>query len=170
LFITPAYSATGFEPGALATWQAVDGVRWLLAPASGPPGSGFSPGNGAVTNGAIVAWKVSDRDGAFFLEPSWISRDMLAPLTPVIINGVIFALSSGEFRSDGARLSAAERARRSSPAVLYALDGATGKVLWDSAKTITSFVHSGGLSGGAGQVYLETYDETLYAFGFPIEH
>jgi hypothetical protein len=43
-------------------------------------------------------------------------------------------------------------------------------VIWDSGTTITSFVHSGGLSGQAGQVYLETFDETLYAFGFPMEH
>jgi outer membrane protein assembly factor BamB len=170
LFMTPGYSSSGFEPGALATWQAVDGVRWLLAPASGAPGSGFSPSNGAVTNGAIVAWKVSDRDGAVSLTPGWISRDMRAPLTPMIVNGVVFALSSGEFRPGDARLSPAERARQSSPAVLYALDGATGKVLWDSAKTITSFVHGGGLSGGASQLYLETFDQDLYAFGFPIEH
>jgi outer membrane protein assembly factor BamB len=170
LFVTPAYSSTQFEQAALATWQAVDGVRWLLAPASGPPGSGFSPRNGAVTNGAIVAWKVSERNGAVALEPGWISRDMQSPLTPIVINGVVFALSSGEFRSDDIRLSPAERARRSSPAVLYALDGASGKVLWDSGKTISSFVHSGGLSGGASQLYLETFDENLYAFGFPIEH
>jgi outer membrane protein assembly factor BamB len=63
-----------------------------------------------------------------------------------------------------------QRVQRSSPAVLYALDGATGQVLWDSGKTITSFVHSGGLSGGASELYVETFDETLYAFGFPIEH
>ena len=158
LFVSAA-TRSGFDPGAFATWQAADGARWLLAPASGSPG-----------NGAIVSWRVTDRNGAVALEPGWTSRDMTAPRTPMIINGVVFALGSGEFRSDDASLSAAERARRSSPAVLYALDGATGKVLWDSGKTITSFVHSGGLSGGASQLYLETYDQTLYAFGFPIEH
>jgi outer membrane protein assembly factor BamB len=83
---------------------------------------------------------------------------------------VVFAVSSGEFQPTDEGLSASERVRRSSPAVLYALDGATGKAIWDSGKTITSFVHSGGLSGQAGQLYLETFDETLYAFGFPMEH
>ncbi|HLK50637.1 MAG TPA: hypothetical protein VKT49_21000 [Bryobacteraceae bacterium] len=170
LFITPAYSTATFDPGALATWQDVDGVRWLLAAASGAAGSGFSAANGAVANGAIAAWKLADRNGALSLDPGWISRDMQSPLTPMIINGVVFALASGEFHSGDGRLSADERVRRSSPAVLYALDGATGKVLWDSGKTITSFVHSGGLSGGASQLYLETFDENLYAFGFPIEH
>jgi outer membrane protein assembly factor BamB len=74
----------------------------------------------------------------------------------MIINGVVFAVSSGENPTEDA--------------VLYALDGATGNVLWDSGKSITSFVHGGGLSGGAGQLYLETSDQTLYAFGFPVEH
>jgi len=54
--------------------------------------------------------------------------------------------------------------------VIYALDGATGKPLWDSGKSITSFVHGGGVSGGANQIYLTTYDQKLYVFGFPIEH
>jgi outer membrane protein assembly factor BamB len=88
----------------------------------------------------------------------------------MIINGVVFALSSGEVRSNDSKLTAAERVRRSSPAVLYALDSATGKELWNSGKAITSFVHGGTLSGGGTQVYLETYDGTLYAFGFYIEH
>jgi outer membrane protein assembly factor BamB len=172
VFETPAYSGTAFDSGALATWQAIDGVRWLLVPSVGAPapGSGFSAGNGAVTHGAIVAWKVADSNGAISIEPGWVSRDLVSPVTPMILNGVVFALSSGEFRSDDRALSLSQRVQRSSPAVLYALDGATGQVLWDSGTTITSFVHSGGLSGGASELYVETFDETLYAFGFPIEH
>jgi outer membrane protein assembly factor BamB len=55
--------------------------------------------------------------------------------------------------------------------VLYALDGGTGKELWNSGKAITSFIpHGGGLSGGGTQLYLGTHDGTFYAFGFPIEH
>jgi hypothetical protein len=173
LFKTPPYSATAnLSPDALATWQSEDGVRWLLAAVSGVPasGSGFSAGNTPITNGAIAAWKLMERNGTVSLEPGWVSRDLISPLTPMIINGVVFAVSSGEYHTDDKNLTTAPRAQRSSPAVLYALDGATGKVLWDSGKTITSFVHSGGLSGGASQLYLETYDQTLYAFGFPIEH
>jgi outer membrane protein assembly factor BamB len=94
---------------------------------------------------------------------------MISPLAPMIINGVVFAVSSGEFRS-GNDQPVAERIGKSSAAVLYALDGVTGKTIWDSGRTITSFVHSGGLSGQVGQLYLETLDETLYAFGFPMEH
>ena len=67
-------------------------------------------------------------------------------------------------------MSAEQRAERSSPAVLYALDGATGKVLWESGDTITSFAPRNGLSSGGGAVYLSDYDGTLYSFGFPMEH
>jgi outer membrane protein assembly factor BamB len=122
-----------------------------------------------VTNGAIAAWKVAGVNGALSLQPGWVSRDLTSPLTPMILNGVVFAVSSGEFRANDPKIAAAQRAQRSSPAVLYALDAATGKELWNSGKTITSFAR-GGLSGGGSQVYLGTYDSTLYAFGFPIEH
>jgi outer membrane protein assembly factor BamB len=53
--------------------------------------------------------------------------------------------------------------------VLYALDATTGKTMWSSGRTITSFARSG-LAAGAGQVYLVTFDNTLYAFGIPMEH
>ncbi len=142
------------SPGALASWQSPAGTRWLLA----------------ASSGNVTAWKVVEHDAAITLEPGWVSRDLISPLTPMIINGVVFALSTGEYRPGDATMTIAQRAQRSSPAVLCALDGTNGKALWDSGRTITSFVHSGGLSGGASQLYLSTYDGTIYAFGFPIEH
>jgi len=167
----PYSSATDFTPGALATWQDSAGTRWILAPMAGPVSNDAKlAANGAVTNGAIAAWKVVDQDGAPALEAGWASRDLTSPLTPLVVNGVVFAVSSGEFRSKDAKLTAAQRAQRSAPAVVYALDGATGKELWNSGKTITSFVHGGGLSGAGGQIYLGAHDGTLYSFGFPIEH
>jgi len=36
--------------------------------------------------------------------------------------------------------------------------------------TISSFVRGVGASAGDGQVYVVTYDGTIYAFGIPIEH
>jgi outer membrane protein assembly factor BamB len=172
LFETPAFSTAGYETGALAAWQDEDGTRWVLAPAGGAAAgsAGFASTNGQVTNGAVVAWKVVERGGAAALEPAWASRDMVSPLPPIVINGVVFAVASGEFRGGDANLTAAQRAERSSPAVLYALDATTGKELWSSGDTITSFVHSGGLSGGGSRVYVSTHDGTQYAFGFPIEH
>ncbi len=138
---TPARSGgADFVPGALASWQDLDETRWVLEPAA---------------NG-IVAWKVVEQNGAPALQAGWTSRDMASPLPPIVINGVAFAVSRG--------------AQRVAHAMVYALDARTGKELWNSGNTIGSFVHSGGLSAGGSQVYLGTYDGTLYAFGFPIEH
>ncbi len=168
----PYSSAADFAPGALATWLDASGTRWILAPTAGTvsPDARFSTSNGAVTNGAVVAWKVAEQNGGLALEPGWSSRDLVSPLTPLVINGVVFAVSSGEARSKDSKMTASQRAKASVPAVVYALDAANGKELWNSGKTITSFMHGGGLSGGAGQIYLGTHDGTLYSFGFPIEH
>lgn len=129
----------------LASWEDPDGTRWILA-ASTEPG----------TTGSVVAFKLIDQNGAPTLQQTWKSRDINLPASPIVINGVVFALASG--------------GPRAGSAVLYALDGTTGKELWNSGTTITSFVHSGGLSGADGQVYVPTYDNTLYAFGIPLEH
>jgi outer membrane protein assembly factor BamB len=158
---TAAFSAAGFASGSLASWRDSAGTRWILAPAAGP--------HGQVKNGAIVAFKLNE-SGTPSLNQGWVSRDLVSPLPPAIVNGVVFALSSGEFRSADAKVTAAQRAQRSSKAVLYALDGATGKELWSSGGTIESFVHSGGLSSGGSRVYVAGHDGTQYAFGFPIEH
>ena len=127
--------------GALASWQDAAGTRWILAPAGG----------------AIAAYKIVEEKGATSLQRGWVSRDMVSPLPPAIVNGVVFALSGGD-------------QRRSSNAVLYALDGLTGKELWNSGSAITSFVRSGGLAAGGGRVYVGGHDGTQYAFGFPMEH
>jgi outer membrane protein assembly factor BamB len=103
---------------------------------------------------SVVSWKVTERDGKVALERSWTSLPLAAPLRQVILNGVVFAASAGG---------------KSAP-VMFALDGASGKELWNSGKTITSVARSAGLSAGGGQVYLGTDDGTLYAFGFPMEH
>lgn len=156
---TPVFSSVDFAAGALASWQDAAETRWVLAPASKPGGGG-----------AITAWKVVEKGGAPVFEQGWVSRDMVSPLPAVIVNGVVFALSSGEFRTNDANMTATKRAQRSSPAVLYALDAASGKELWNSGNAITTFVHSGGLSAGGGRVYVGGHDGTLYAFGFPMEH
>jgi PQQ-like domain len=173
LCTTPASSkAADFAPGALASWQDASGARWILAPAPGSQAAdlGFAATNGSVTNGAVVAWKVVEQNGALTLQPAWASRDLVSPLPPTIINGVVFVTSSGEFRTNDSKITAAQRARRSSRAILYALDGEIGKELWNSGTTIASFTRGAALSGGVGQIYLTTYDGVIYAFGFPMEH
>ena len=156
---TPMHVTKDFAPGAaggVSTWD--DGTtRWVLAAFAGK------------AEGGIAAFKVVEAGGAFVLEPAWKSRALASPLAPIVVNGVVFAASSGEFRSDDASLAAAERAKKSSPAVLFALDAATGRELWSSGTTIGSFARVG-LAGGGGQVYVVTHDNTLYAFGIPVEH
>lgn len=173
LATTPASEKAGdFVPGALASWQDASGTRWILAPTEKTQAAhaGFKTTNGTVTKGAVVAWKIVDKNGALSIEPGWVSRDLVSPLPPTIINGVAFVTSSGEFRTIDGKITAAQRAQRSSRAVLYALDATTGKELWSSGATITSFARGGALSGGVGQIYLGTHDGTIYAFGFPMEH
>lgn len=172
LATSAVYSAPDYQAGALASWQDPAGVRWILAPAAGniaTASTGFRSSQGEIRNGAVVAWKLTRKNGALTFEPGWVSRDLIAPHSPIIVNGVVFLLSSGEFRSNDPQLSAAERARRSSPAVVYAVDGLTGKELWNSGTNLKSFVHSGGLAAGGGRIYVATHDGVQYAFGFPFE-
>jgi outer membrane protein assembly factor BamB len=152
---------------ALASWQGLDGTRWILAPIGGPPSpgdDGFTDAGASVTKGAIISWKVVEKDGAPALEPGWVSRDLVSPVPPTIINGVMFAVSSGEFLTNDNK-----SATVSTPAVLYALDALTGEELWNSGTTIESFVRGSALSGGGGQFYVVTHDGTIYAFGFPMK-
>jgi outer membrane protein assembly factor BamB len=150
------FSSPDQEIKALATWVDPAGERWILAPAGGAISlAGFRSTNGPVTDGAIVAWKVVDKAGTAGLEPGWVSPNMTAPKTPLIINGVVFALAAG--KPNGPH------------ATLYALDATTGKDVWSSGEAIHSFVSSGGLSAGSTRVYLSTHDGVQYAFGFPIE-
>ncbi len=163
-------TANGSAPGSFASWQDRDGTRWILVAHTGALPAGFTSSGGAVTKGAILAWKLSEEGGKLALKPGWTSRDLVSPITPTVINGVVLATSSGEFRTNNGKITAAMRAARSRRAVIYLLDGATGRELWNSGTTITSFARGNALSGGMGQFYLTTYDGTIYAFGFPMEH
>jgi hypothetical protein len=170
LHVSAKYTSSG-AGAALATWEE-PGSQWIFAPAVGAPPAGVTfTSNGPTPNGRVVAFKLIDQDGKVSLEPAWASRDLISPLAPIVVNGMVLAASSGEYRPLGTTSmpGAAARAQRSVPAVLYVLDGATGKTLWSSGTKITSFARAG-LSAGSGQVYLVTYDNQLYAFGIPMEH
>ncbi|MFN0103907.1 MAG: hypothetical protein ACKV2U_17715 [Bryobacteraceae bacterium] len=130
----------GFAVGALASWEDEAKARWILVP----------------TGGAIAALKLVEEGGELKLQKGWTSREMVAPLTPSVVNGVVFAAAAGNAR--GAK------------AILYAFDGANGKELWNSGTAIASYITTGGLSAGGGRVYLSTVDGVQYAFGFPMEH
>lgn len=118
-----------------ASWEEAESkTRWIVA----------------VKNNAVVAFKVVEKDGSVALEQAWAAKEMVSPAPPIIVNGVVFALSSGS---------------RTANAVLYAFDVATGKELWSSGKAIAGYSTSG-ISSGQSKVYVGTHDGTLYAFGY----
>ncbi|MFL6449071.1 MAG: PQQ-binding-like beta-propeller repeat protein [Bryobacteraceae bacterium] len=126
-------------------------TRWMLLPITGSLRS--LPGaqrNGLVTSGAVLALKVKEEGGKFSAEPAWVSENFAAPLTPIVVNDVVFVVSSAPNAS----------------AKLYALDGATGRTLWQSGNAMTAPVSGQSFWAGSGQVYVGTTDGTIYAFGF----
>jgi outer membrane protein assembly factor BamB len=170
-----AYAAHGFW-GSFATWEDSKAVRWLFAPAWGPPHPGARPfpvTNGDAPHGSITAFRVEMQNGKPILSPAWISRDLNVPEPPIIANGVVFALSSGEdvHQADAAgnSMNTKERLRASTHSVLYAFDSETGKELFSSGDTIASFTHFGGIALSNGRIFVSTFDGFVYAFGLKSE-
>jgi outer membrane protein assembly factor BamB len=166
------FSGKGFW-GSFASWQDDAGDRWLYVPALGVASDkapAFAQANGPAPNGSIMAFKVEERDGKPALTPAWISRDMNLPDPPIIANGVVFAVSTGEFarqwKPDGGLFNSKERAaQHTGNAVLYAFDSSTGKELFSSGSTMPGWTHFSGIAISAGRIFVTTYDSTVYAFG-----
>jgi outer membrane protein assembly factor BamB len=142
-----------------------DSMQRFSEPATFPPASTVSAAAGALASwqdDASVRWLLvpgakgvtSFKVTPDKIEAAWTSLEIAGAMTPMVVNGVVFTASTG----------------RSGTGTLWALDGKTGKELWNSGKTITSPIVGGGFAGAVGQIYLPAYDGTLYAFGFPIEH
>ena len=129
----------GGPGGGLATWEDAKGTRWIAASVEGGPTEGLKfTANGLAPAGSIVAFKLADADGRLTLAPAWRSPNLVSPLAPLVVNGMVVAVSSGEHRAGPATLRAAQRRQRSAPARLYVLDAVSGKPLWNSGLTITS--------------------------------
>ena len=105
----------------------------------------------------MVALKLAETGGSLSLEPGWTSHNLTAPATPIIVNGVVFALSTGR---------PAPRQGKGTPAVLLRVRRRHGKPLWNSEKAMTTFASPGSFWSAMGQMYVGTHDGTLYAFGF----
>ena len=112
-----------------------------------------------------MAFRVVVENDKPSLAPVWRSRDMHVPDPPVIANGVVFSVATGENTRQGGYFPAEVRAKPVGHAILYAFDATTGKELYSSGDAIESFVHFGGLAVANGQVYLTTWDGKVYAFG-----
>lgn len=180
LYKTPLISNTNvnFQTegswGSGATWEDKSATRFYFAPIGGTtnPKVTFPVTHGAIPDGATIALKVTDTNGKVELAPAWISQDMVTAETPVVANGVVFAMAAGEFTGQGhdggtGLWTAEERVERSTPAILYALDGETGRVIWSSGHEIGSFLHEGGMALADGRVIFGTNDGTIYCFGLP---
>jgi outer membrane protein assembly factor BamB len=132
----------GFR-GGFASWEdTATRTRWVYASLGG---------SGA--HGSIAAFTVDEKDGHPALVPAWTSREIAAPGPAVIANGIVFALATGD-------------SKKNSHAVLYALDGATGKELYSSQALVRSFSHNGGLAIANRRIYFTTHDNAVYCFGF----
>jgi outer membrane protein assembly factor BamB len=164
-------ASTGLQ-GAFSTWyDAENEVRWIYAPFWGATEHPkFSSMNGDVLKGGIAAFRLTDDNGQPALKPAWVSRDLDAPAPAVTANGIVFVLSTGnalrERNDQGKPLSIAEWEKLAGPAVLYALDGVSGKEIYSSGSMATTFAHPGGVAVANGRVYFTTHDSVIYCLGF----
>ena len=172
--------------GTLATQVSANGDRWLYTPMWGAPGKEapkFPMTNGDAPNGSIMAFTVIEENGKPALKPQWISRDLYLASSPVVANGVVYALQTAEsavqipkglFGPGGIRTpgwtpdkGAAERIMVShAPMTLFAFDAETGKELWSSKKLMDgNTVHFTQPVVAAGKVFAVDHAGHVWAFG-----
>jgi outer membrane protein assembly factor BamB len=167
--------------GALSAWRDDDGGTWVYVPIWGPMAKhapNFPIANGPNSHGSVMAFKVElDRaTNTPTLAPAWVSGDFKLPDPPIVANGVLFAVATGENPAQtrpGAHdqnwkknlLTDKEKAENTRNAVLYALDAKTGKVLYQSGDAIATWVHFSGLALADGRVYAVDHDSNVYCFG-----
>ena len=170
--------------GALSAWQDASGTQWVLAPFWGPVSRQFKApiDYGRPAHGAVAAFKLQQKANGWELAPEWLSGDMDLAEETVIAGGVVFAYAGGEDATQvvpdvawnepggpvyggGLNSGPARRIPGSRRAVLYALDGLTGKELWSSGTQIESWNHFSGLTVANGRAYIATFDGVLYCFG-----
>jgi outer membrane protein assembly factor BamB len=157
--------------GSLTSWED-KGTRWVLTPFWGPKHSKYKAPieNGLVKKGAIAAFKMAKTNGKVWLEPAWISGDINQAEPPVIANGMVFAYGSGEntaqaFPDVGLDFRMERRVPLSTHVKVHVLDAQNGKELWNSGDTIKNWNHWSGITVANGQIYVNSWDGHIYAFG-----
>lgn len=182
--------------GAPATFVNARNERWVYFPMWGPPSNDakFERTNGTAQDGSIMAFQVvlegekpfDGAQGRPVLVPKWISRNLAVPDSPVIANGIIYAISTGEntlqrhtdpryhaiYQKPGApplpktgTMTAEERGQNTTHAILYALDAETGQELYSSKDLIDDWTHLSSITVADGSVYVTTRKTIVYAFG-----
>lgn len=180
-------AALGTQPGqgmwgAMATYQNAEGKRFLYMPMWGPPSKtapAFAHDNGPIPNGSIMAFQLAEDQGKISALPLWTSPDMTVPDAPVVANGVVYAVQTGEQTlqaipaapgqprpvANPSTNGATFRATPVGNLILYALDAETGKPLYSSKKIIPGWTHFSEPVVALGKVFVVTHDAHLYAFG-----
>ena len=161
--------------GAFSSWQNESGDRFVYMPLwnkqAEESAAGFRYKNGDTTQGSVIALQVMQDGETFKLLPLWVTGINQAPDAPVVANGVVYAVGTGEqtIQNPGRPMSLAEGAVfRSTPVghqELYALDAETGKILFDSKNVLKDWDHFSEPVVSHGKVFLVSHDAHLYAFG-----
>ena len=174
LHMSPPVAAGSIASDALATWQEMT----ITAPPPAPPATTPAttttqpppapPPLPIVTLGArwivvpgtngIAAMRLTESAGSLALERAWTAQNLASPATPIVVNGVVFALATGR-----------QRAGVGTPAVLHAYEGTSGRELWTSGAAMTTSASPGSFWSAMSQLYVGASDGTLYTFGFPDE-
>lgn len=154
--------------GAMSTARDTEGKTWLYVPMGGPlsaKGPKFPITNGDAPNGSILAFQVAEDPNTQKpqLQPEWVSGDFKIPDPAVIVNGIVFALATGENADQHG--GEAKRLLNTQPAVLRALDAQTGKELFNSGSAFESWVHFSGLAVSDGRVFAVDHESNVYCFG-----
>ncbi len=181
------YASNG-QWGAPATSVDSRNQRWVYVPMWGPPSkqATFKRTNGDAPDGSIMALQLSITGGKPSLVPMWVSRNLAVPDSPVVANGMVFAISTGEntlqrhadprylerYRKPGepplspqGTLTAEERGQQVSHTILYAFDAETGQELYSSKDLIDDWTHLSSVTVANGMVYVTTRQSNVYAFG-----
>jgi len=174
--------------GAPATYVNARNERWVYFPMWGPPSKeiAFDKTNGAALDGSIMAFQVVLEGDKPVLVPKWVSRNLAVPDSPVIANGVVYAISTGEntlqrhtdpryhaiYQRPGepplpktGTMTAEERGQNTTHTILYALDAETGQELYSSKDDIDDWTHLSSITVADGSVYVTTRKTFVYAFG-----
>jgi hypothetical protein len=110
--------------------------------------------DGSSSAGAVID-STLEADGT--LKQTWVLSELTKPAVPIVVNGVVFALSTGDDQAGSANKS-----------VLFAIESTSGKTLWTSGRAIAGSAQ-GSLLAGNSQVYVVTRDRVVYAFGFAMD-
>ena len=170
--------------GRLASAADSTGARFIYVSVRGALATGakLPAGNGAVTSGAVIAFKVTDENGGVALTPVWVSPNIANPSPATIVMNTA-SLAAGGFGGAAAAAPATPppavepgglvfvlaQGGAAAHAKLYALDAETGTPVFTSGEELASSATMASLSLSGAHVLFLTSDNTLYSYGIEYE-